>query len=264
MTGADNLDFIGRRWSDQLLAWAIPTEIAAQAPASPWTFDPKMFLPDLEGGYSPSHLALLDLIAGIDRPLVMDVGAGAGNAVLPVGDRIDQLLAIDQSAEMLQTLSQVATGFPNVRLATRLGNFMELAGELPIADVVTCHHMVYNEADMPLLLQLLIEHARVGVVLELTLHHPHYSLGLLWERFWGVRRPSGPSAADVIEVLYAMGHRPTVSIYEGPRRIQDPTVKVNSILQRLCLGAERSAEVVSAIDEGLELANPSVTLVIRA
>ena len=264
MAGSDTLGFIGRRWSSQLAGWEIPAEIVAQAPSSPWTFDPKMFLPDLGGGYSPSHLALLDLVAGIERPLVMDVGAGAGNAVLPVGDRIDQLLAVDQSAEMLETLAGVAGGFPNLRLDTRLGNFMEIASELPVADVVTCHHMVYNVADMPALLQLLIDHARVGVVLELTLHHPHYSLGLLWERFWGLQRPAGPSAADVIEALYAMGQRPTVSIYEGPRRTVDPEVKVGSFLQRLCLGAERSGEVVEAIDGGLELANPSVTLVIRA
>ena len=72
------------RWADQLAGWAIPPEILAAAPESPWAFSPSLFrAPDPDDGDdSPSLRRALEALD--EGGTLLDVGAGAGAAGLPV------------------------------------------------------------------------------------------------------------------------------------------------------------------------------------
>ena len=65
-----------------------------------------------------------------------------------------------------------------------------MASAAPIADVVVCHHVVYNVADIVPFLTALATHARLAVVLELTSRHPQVAWSDAWRHFWGIERPT--------------------------------------------------------------------------
>jgi hypothetical protein len=45
----------------------------------------------------------------------------------------------------------------------------------PVADVVVCHPVAYNVSDLAPFAQRLTDHARAGVVMELTAQHPMFN-----------------------------------------------------------------------------------------
>src|SRR5919198_2420631 len=84
-----------RRWLEELEAWAIPEEILARAPESPWEFPVGLFRARAEqaqaGRPTPSSSqALRFLPAG---GTVLDVGAGGGAASLPLAGRASRIVA---------------------------------------------------------------------------------------------------------------------------------------------------------------------------
>ena len=82
-----------------------------------------------------------------------------------------------------------------------------MAGQADPADLVTCHHVLYNVPDLVPFIEALTRHARRQVVVELTARHPLISLNPLWLLFHGLERPEGPAATDVLAILDAMGLR---------------------------------------------------------
>ena len=116
----------------------------------------------------------------------------------------------------------------------------------------------------------LTDHARRGVVAELTLEHPQSSLNDLWLRFHRIRRPTEPRADDAVAVLREAGLEPNRTDWEPPLRggFADRADLVAWVRRRLCLSADRDQEVAEAIaDRTIErdgLANfapqPVVTL----
>ena len=117
--------------------------------------------------------------------------------------------------------------------------------QLPPSDVVTCHHVLYNVPDLEPFLVAMTEHARRLVVVEMTLTHPLTSLNELWYQFHGLRRPTGPTAADVLAILAAMGvdyesrqwRRPGGPDYPNMTELVDVTRR------RLCLPPDRAGDV---------------------
>jgi len=63
---------------------------------------------------------------------------------------------------------------------------------------VTCHHVLYNVAELGPFVTALTSHARRLVVVELTARHPLTALNPLWERFHGLVRPNVPTACDAL------------------------------------------------------------------
>src|SRR4029453_4013537 len=57
------------------------------------------------------------------------------------------------------------------------GRWPEVAGRVPVADVVVCHHVLYNVADLAPFADALTTHARPRVVGELTDRNPLGGLG---------------------------------------------------------------------------------------
>ena len=146
---------------------------------------------------------------------VLDVGSGAGAACLPLAPRTTTLTAVDADDEMLGLLAGRAG---EAGLAARVvhGRWPGIGGQVGPADVVTCHHVVFNVPDLGPFLDALTGHARRRVVVETAAAHPLTSLNPLWLRFHGLKRPEGPTAADTIAILAAMGRKPGHTEWSRP------------------------------------------------
>jgi 2-polyprenyl-3-methyl-5-hydroxy-6-metoxy-1,4-benzoquinol methylase len=189
--------------------------------------------------------------AALDPPgSVLDVGAGAGAASLPLLPRTTTLTAVDAEERMLALLAHraEAAGHHASRVT---GRWPDVAPLVPVADVVTCHHVFYNVPDLEPVARALTEHARRRVVVEVSAVHPMTSLNPLWLRFHDLVRPERPTGDDVLAILAAMGlrvevlrwHSASGQDYGSFAELADVTRR------RLCLPPNRTAEVAEALLE---------------
>ena len=240
------------RWRAELAAWAIPEHITAAVSESPWVLPRQVFARRADRlAAAPAGPSYEREWAALDPPgTVLDVGSGAGAASLPLLARCTGLAAVDTDAEMLALLGDRATG---AGITARLiqGTWPEAAAEAGVADLVTCHHVTYNVQAIAPFLAALTGAARRLVVVEMTATHPLTSLNELWLRFHGLRRPDGPTAADLVEILATLGieaghvtwNRHGGSDYATFAELADVTRR------RLCLPPERTADVARALTE---------------
>jgi len=249
---AAQLPVLLHRWQSDLAAWAIPEHITAAVAQSPWVLPRSVFARRADRlATAPSGPSFERAWAALDPPgSVLDIGAGAGAASLPLLPRCTGLTAVDSDPDMLELLSRRAAAVgTTARLIT--GTWPAVAAEAGKADVVTCHHVAYNVAEIEPFLSGLTAAARRVVVLEMTALHPLVSLNSLWLRFHGLVRPSGPSADDLLAILAAMGiragserwRRPGGPDYESFAELTDVTRR------RLCLPPERADDVRRALVE---------------
>lgn len=238
-------------WAESLQAWAVPEEILAQAPESPWQFPPALFariarwaLEDPEG--SPSRHRALEALP--DGGEVLDVGAGGGAASLPLAPPAACLTAVDQGREMLE---QFATGAEARGVAHREvhGLWPDVAAEAGTADVVVCHHVVYNVADLAPFALALTAAARRRVVVELSDTHPTSNLNHMWKALHGIDRPTTPRAADAAAVLRDLGLDVGMETFERFAHWHDHDLDemVAFTRRRLCVGPERDAEIAELL-----------------
>jgi Methyltransferase domain len=240
------------RWRDDLAAWAIPEHITAAVAESGWVLPRQVFARRADRvSAAPSGPSYQRAWAALDPPgSVLDVGAGAGAACLPLLPRTTSLTAVDSDAEILNKLSE-RTLAAGITARTVLGRWPEAAAEAGPADVVTCHHVLYNVPDVRSFVTALTAGARREVVAEMTSQHPLVSLNALWLRFHGLRRPLSPTATDLIQILEAMGLRPGHETWrrQGGRDYASFDEMVDVTRRRLCLPQERAAEVAAALAE---------------
>jgi SAM-dependent methyltransferase len=237
-------------WRDQLAAWAIPDDIIAAAPQSPWVLPRQVFARRTDRlAKAPEGPSYRRSWAALDPPgSVLDVGAGAGAACVPLLPRTTALTAVDADADMLAMLASRASSLAG-KVALVRGNWPDVAREAAPADLVTCYNVVYNAPDILPFLAALTASARRLVVTELTAEHPLVSMNELWLRFHGLRRPDGPSAQLLLDILAAMGiqagheswQRPSGADYESFADL----VEVTRV--RLCLPPKRAGEVAEAL-----------------
>ena len=249
--GGDLPDLLDR-WRADLAAWAIPDSITAAAAESPWVLPRQVFARRADRvTAAPSGPSFERAWAALDPPgSVLDVGSGAGAACLPLLPRVTSLTAVDADADMLEQLSQRAVA-AGVTARTVLGRWPETAALAGPADVVTCHHVLYNVAGLAPFVTSLTGSARRVVIAEMTAQHPLVSLNDLWLKFHGLRRPVSPTAADVMEILTAMGLRPGHEAWRRPggRDYASFDELVDVTRRRLCLPPGRAAEVAEALTE---------------
>jgi len=196
------------QWRDDLAGWAIPEHITSAVTDSPWVLPRDVFARRADRlRREPAGASYDRERAALDPPgSVLDVGAGAGAACLPLASRTTTLTAVDTDDGMLARLAGRAR---EAGLEPRLleGRWPDAADQAGAADLVTCHHVLYNVPDLLPFLEAFTRHARRQVVVELTAVHPLISLNPLWLLFHGLERPEGPAATDVLAILDAMGLR---------------------------------------------------------
>ena len=136
-----------------------------------------------------------------------------------------------------------------VPATTAAGTWPDVADAAGTADVVLCHHVAYNVAELGPFVLALDQAAQRRVVMELTLEHPQTANASLWRQFWDLDRPSGPSAHDALAVINECGIDATIEF--GPagslRREAPIDARAVTAARMLCLGPDRLPEVEVAV-----------------
>lgn len=242
------------RWREQLEGWAIPEEIMARAPEDPWRFPVELFAAkaDAPAADTPSRMRALEVLP--DGGSVLDVGCGPGAASLVLVPPAGTLTGVDPLSEALEEFERRAASL-GVPFKGLLGSWLETAPAVESADVVVCHHVLYNVPDLGPFVEALTEHSNRRVVVELTERHPAAWTGDLWMRFHDLPRPSGPSAVECAVALRELGVDASMEVFDEPeaswgfRRKEEA---VATVRRRLCLPRERDAEVEEAIADRIE------------
>ena len=243
-----------RRWAEDLESWTIPPEILEQAPESPWGCPPALFARSAEeasaAGATPTPSNRRALEALPENGSVLDVGVCGGAASLPLAPPAGHITGVDQSPGMLAAFAGLAER-RGVAHREVEGDWPAVAHAVEPADVVVCHHVLYNVADVVPFVEALTGKARRRVVVEITEKHPQSNLNPLWKRFWGVDRPARPTADDAVDVLRELGLDVGVERRDGPDRWGGALAGelVAFTRRRLCLPAERETEIAAVIEQ---------------
>jgi len=242
-TRADN-------WSADLASWAIPDEILTQASEPPWVHPVSMFTVGDVIEDSPSHDIARSAMH--DGGSVLDIGSGGGRATFALVPPATVVMAVDHQREMLDVFAEAAQS-RGVAHEEFLGDWPDIADDVPIADVVVCHHVAFNVPVIVPFLQALDDHARKRVVLEIPMHHPMSNMNPLWKKFWDLDRPTTPTAHDLQAIAEAMGFPAHIEVWDdhtwGNRVALPQEERVRFARIRLCLTEERDAEVAAALLE---------------
>jgi SAM-dependent methyltransferase len=234
------------RWRDELAAWEIPPEILAQAPEPPWGFPVEMFRAAPEPSDTVSRSRALEALPA--GGTVLDVGCGGGAAGLALVPPAGLVIGVDSGPGMLASFAAAAEA-RGVAHREVEGTWPDVAGDVPPVDVVVCHHVLYNVADLAPFVDALTNAARRRVVVELTVTHPLTLSAPLWRHFHGLERPDGPNSDLAVEALRENGIEPAVERWSRPPRDvpREIYVKVNRL--RLCLPASADEEIERVMGE---------------
>lgn len=243
------------RWRASLEALAIPEDVLASAPESPWGFPAESFRHRAERAAraEPSALVVRALGSLPQGGTVIDVGVGGGATSLPLAERASLITGIDTSEEMLEGFATAARA-AGVAARTVVGSWPDVADAVEAADVVVSGHVLYNVPDLPAFAAALTAHARGRVVIEITSVHPLAWMRDLWRTLHGIDRPGGPTADDAEAALrdvgLAVGREDHTSAHHrgGFERREDAIALVR---KRLCLRPDRDPEIVRALGDRL-------------
>lgn len=241
-------DALLAQWRADLASWAIPDEILSRATEPPWAHPVAMFTVDDDIVDSVSHRIAREVVP--TGGSVLDVGSGGGRASMALVPPAQTLVAVDHQQGMLDAFADAALR-RGVRSHLILGDWPDVADDTPECDVVVCHHVAYNVADIGPFLRALDTHARRRVVLEVPMHHPLSNMNPLWKQFWDLDRPTQPTARDLAAIATALGFDAHLEVWhddEWGRRVALPDAeRVRFARIRLCLTEDRDAEVAAAL-----------------
>ena len=251
MTDAGLPEPAAARWAELLGQWGLPQHIVDQAPESPWGHDTRRFAVDetLDRDSTSARWAreVLPPMGGT----VLDVGCGGGRSSLTLVPPASELIGVDRSGAMLDAFVDAATR-AGVARRTVHGNWPDVAPSTPTADVVVCHHVLYDVADVvPFVLALTVR-ARLAVVVEITTRHPMSAWAPAFEHFWHLARPTRPTDDDLVAVLSELGLQPEhATSPRGPLAAYaaDPQQLVPTARRRLCLSPDRDGELAAWLAE---------------
>jgi len=239
------------RWRAYLEGWALPPDLLEAVPDSPYSWPADLYRRRrrAEAGEPPNGTTRLLLALLPAGGSLLDVGAGAGRASLPIAARGHPLTAVERNPAMAQALRSEAEA-AGVAVQVIEGSWPEVAGGAGLHDVVLSAHVVYDVADLAPFLQALHEAARVAVVLEAGDRHPWASLIPYYRALHGLARPDGPTAdllAEVVaEVLGVMPHRED-RIRPSRMLFADLQELVEFYRRRLLVPVERTTELADRL-----------------
>ena len=102
---------MAQRWTDALAAWAIPQNILDAATRDPWMLPVARFAGRADRAVSDPDGVSFERAAEVlrdDPGSVLDVGAGAGAASLPLTPWATSITAVDGKAPMLEAFAERA------------------------------------------------------------------------------------------------------------------------------------------------------------
>jgi SAM-dependent methyltransferase len=232
----------GDKWRAALEKWSIPQEILDQAPESPWIHPPALFDIPEQIEDSISHQRAREVVDS--GSVILDVGCGGGIASFALTPPSKNVIGLDHQSEMLKMYSKNAL-IRGVTSHVFEGFWPQAANEIPKADVVVCHHVLYNVHDIEDFLLELNNHARSRVVIEIPQSHPLSTSNDLWLHFWNLPRPHGPAPDLLMEVLRELKINAHIELWEGSMRSE---VNLNELAQysriRLCLNPDKEKEIL--------------------
>ena len=229
------------QWANDLAAWGIPVEILEQAPVSPWIHPPALFTVPTEIASTPSHeLAREALQHGGS---ILDVGCGGGIAAFAATPPATHVVGVDHQQAMLDMFADEAIA-RDVSHQEFLGDWPDVAPLVPIADVVTCHHVAYNVSDIEPFINALDQHAHNRVIIEIPQQHPLSMMSAAWLHFWNLERPANPTSQDLLAVVRDLGYDAQITTWDSPLGREVSFEKqVEFMLIRLCLSEARDTDI---------------------
>jgi SAM-dependent methyltransferase len=242
MTAADD-------WRDALARWAIPDDILAAAPESPWGFSVAGFADRAARQReqpTPGNARARDALP--DGGSVLDVGCGGGAASLPLVPPAAEVFGVDESDGMITTFLD-AIRSAGATADAIAGRWPEAAGSTPTADVVVCQDVLYNVPDLDDFVSALTSHARQRVVVVLPNEHPMRWTNTYWRRLHGIERPVDPTVDDAVAVIESTGVTVERERFVEPTlwAHSDPDEAVAHVRKRLCLPTSRDDEIRAAV-----------------
>lgn len=236
------------QWARELGEWTIPDEILRRAPQAPFVFPPEMFAAPPSGAGSPSLSTQLAAEVLADGGTVLDIGSGGGAAAFALLPPATLLIGTDRQQGMMDLFAQTAAE-RNVACETYTGSWPNVADDVPMADVVVSHNVLYNVPNIVEFATAAQEHARRRVVFEITEFHPQTVRKPLWKHFWDLERPTGPTASIVVAALRSAGipaqSAPTLATPRNDSR--SVSVEAQFWCRQLCLPAERLDEIAELV-----------------
>lgn len=256
-------------WRNELAAWAIPDEVLQTLDGeNPWALDPALFAParpdpTRASEWTPPGLAAQRALEALpEQGSVLDVGCGGGAASIALSEQAGSMVGIDESAAMLEVFSAEAAA-RGLEHRTVLGRWPDVRATVSPTNVVLCHHVAYNVPDLDEFALALQSAATNRVVIELSPRHPQTRNAAVWQHFWGITRPSGPSAEDALAVLREVGIDATL---ERDDRVNDlradrsPEQRAAQVARHCCLGPDRVADVMTFLAQHPPAQTPPVVI----
>ena len=257
MTRTTDLATMAHHWSSALASWAIPSQILDAAERDPWMLPVSRFAARADDAVHAPSGPSFERAAEVLRDnsgTVLDVGAGAGAASLPLSPWADLITAVDGNPSMLSAFAERVT---KLGVAHELveGQWPQVSTQVATHDVTVVHHVVYNVPDIVPFVRALDAVTRRRVVLELPTHHPLTWMSPLWQHFHGISRPTAPAAGDLVEILGALEVRDLSAEYwqtqpeagGHPQGAAERMEQADLVAQRLCLPSSRAAEVAAEL-----------------
>ena len=252
MEYSPEIEALRAEWKTHLESWAIPQEILDQAEVPPWIHPVELFTIEEETIHDTfSHRTARAALAEGDS--VLDIGCGGGVASMALIPPAGTVIGVDNDQAMLDQYAMAATRF-GAHHREFLGTWPAIADEVLEADVVVCHHVVFNAPDIAPFLQQLDLHAKKRVVLEMPMFHPMSRLSPMWKHFWNLDRPTAPSALDVVTIAQVLGLNAQIEVWAdavswGSRNVKSDEQRLTLARRRLCLGMDRTDELAAYLVE---------------